>query len=75
LAENAAKDLKEVLCQYGLEKDQQALWSVGAKVSWPPGVGPTSEAQDTAEMGVPAGGAAWQAPFCVLYSSKLSNSV
>ncbi len=31
LAENAAKDLKEVLCQYGLEKDQQALWAVGVR--------------------------------------------
>ena len=31
LAENAAKDLKEVLRQYGLEKDQQALWAVGVR--------------------------------------------
>jgi hypothetical protein len=30
-AENTAKDLKEVLCQYGLEKDQQALWAVGVR--------------------------------------------
>ena len=23
--------LKEVLCKYGLEKDQQALWSIGVR--------------------------------------------
>ena len=31
LAENAAKELKEVLCKYGLEKDQKALWAVGVR--------------------------------------------
>ncbi len=31
LAENAAMELKEVLCKYGLEKDQQALWAVGVR--------------------------------------------
>ncbi len=29
--ENAAKELKEVLCKYGLEKDQQTLWVVGVR--------------------------------------------
>ena len=29
LAENAAKELKEVLCKYGLEKDQEVLRVMG----------------------------------------------
>ena len=31
LAERRAKELKEVLCKYGLEKDQEAMWSVGVR--------------------------------------------
>ena len=31
LAERRAMELKEVLVQYGLEKDQQALWAVGVR--------------------------------------------
>ena len=30
-AENASMALKEVLCKYVLEKDQQALWAVGVR--------------------------------------------
>ena len=31
LAESRAKELNEVLCKYGLEKDQKALWAVGVR--------------------------------------------
>ena len=30
-AEASAIALKEVLCNYGLEKDQQALWAIGVR--------------------------------------------
>ena len=30
-AEASAIALKEVLCKYGLEKDQQALWAIGVR--------------------------------------------